>query len=159
MRHRYHESPGGAREESLRRVSRLTWRTGQLGALATVGFAVVFARTAPAPAANVPAANVQPTPTLSVIPTGPGYPTVAATQATVKPRARASTRPASAATTAPAGHAAAPPTSQAAAPTTQQAPPPASTAPSLAPPTTAPAPAPPSSAPAPTVTSASYGGG
>ena len=53
MRHRYDESPKGAREESLRRVSRLTWRTSQLGVLATVGFAVVFARTAPAPAASV----------------------------------------------------------------------------------------------------------
>lgn len=62
MRHRYHESPNGAREESLRRVSRLTWRTGQVGVLASVGFAIMIARTAPAPAANVRPA---PAPTVS----------------------------------------------------------------------------------------------
>ena len=37
-----------ARFRGLRRLSRLTWRAAQLGALATVGFAAVFARTAPA---------------------------------------------------------------------------------------------------------------
>lgn len=169
MRHRYDESPGRAREETLRQVRRLTWRTTQLGALATVGFAIVFARTAPAPAANV-----QPAPaTLSVTPAGPASPTVAATRATVKPRAKASTRPAAPAAasagqaavprTSQAGGAAAPQTSQAGAaattPPAQQAPVPApTTSPSLAPPTTAPAAAP-SSAPAPTVTSTSHGGG
>ena len=161
MRHRYDESPAGAREESLRRVSRLTWRTGQLGALATVGFAVVFARTAPAPVANVQPA---PTPTmLSADPAGPASPTVAATRATVKPQAKSSTRSAGkTTTTAPAGQAAAPQTSQAGAPTAAPPPPPQQApapAPSLNPPTTAPAPAPPSSAPAPTVSSASHGGG
>lgn len=148
MRHRYDESPSGAREESLRRVSRLTWRSSQLGVLATVGLAVLFARTAPAPAASVQPA---PKPTLSAVPTGPAYPTVAATRATVKPRVKTSTRSAK---TAPTRQAAAP----AAAPPTEQAPPAApATSPALAPPTTAPAPAPPSSAP-PTVSSGSSGG-
>ena len=53
MRDSYEDSPAGTREAGLRRLGRLTWRTTQLGALATVGFAIVFARTAPAPAANV----------------------------------------------------------------------------------------------------------
>jgi len=39
---------GQARSHGLRCLSRLTWRATQLSALATVGFAVLFARTAPA---------------------------------------------------------------------------------------------------------------
>ena len=46
MRDSYEDSPAGTREAGLRRLGRLTWRTTQLGALATVGFAIVFARTA-----------------------------------------------------------------------------------------------------------------
>ena len=37
----------GQRDEGLRRLRTLTWRVTQLGALATVGIATVFARTAP----------------------------------------------------------------------------------------------------------------
>ncbi len=58
-RDRYEDSPGQTREVGLRRLGRLTWRTTQLGALATVGFAIVFARTAQPPAADV--ATVTPT--------------------------------------------------------------------------------------------------
>ena len=43
-----HDPSGQARSHGLRRLSRLTWRATQLGAMATVGFAVLFARTAPA---------------------------------------------------------------------------------------------------------------
>src|ERR1700746_843821 len=43
-----------ARSAGLRRLSRLTWRATQLGALATVGFATLFARTAPAQTLSSP---------------------------------------------------------------------------------------------------------
>src|SRR5579871_1710221 len=43
-----YDPAGQARSSGLRRLSRLTWRAAQLGTMATVGFAVVFARTAPA---------------------------------------------------------------------------------------------------------------
>src|SRR5690349_16159238 len=42
------EPPGAARAAGLRRLSRLTWRATQLSAVAAVGFAALFARTAPA---------------------------------------------------------------------------------------------------------------
>src|SRR5215472_8901613 len=45
---RLDEPPGETRSDGLRRLSRLTWRATQLGALATVGFATLFARAAPA---------------------------------------------------------------------------------------------------------------
>ena len=49
MQDRYGYDPAGqTRSHGLRRLSRLTWRAAQLGTMATVGFAVVFARTAPA---------------------------------------------------------------------------------------------------------------
>ena len=53
MRDTYQDSPGQARDVSVRRLGRLTWRATQLGTLATVGFAVVFARSAPAQTAPV----------------------------------------------------------------------------------------------------------
>ena len=43
-----YEPVGEARSRGLRRLSRLTWRATQLGVLGTVGFAALFARTAPA---------------------------------------------------------------------------------------------------------------
>ena len=42
------EQPGAARTAGLRRLSRLTWRATQLSAVTAVGFATLFARTAPA---------------------------------------------------------------------------------------------------------------
>src|SRR5262252_8942923 len=44
-----------ARSAGLRRLFRLIWRATQLGALATVGFATLFARTAPAQTVSSPA--------------------------------------------------------------------------------------------------------
>ena len=60
------EPPGAARAAGLRRLSRLTWRATQLSAVAAVGFAALFARTAPAQkaasdTATAPAATVSPT--------------------------------------------------------------------------------------------------
>ncbi|HEV2372586.1 MAG TPA: hypothetical protein VGS19_10480 [Streptosporangiaceae bacterium] len=62
-----------ARSAGLRRLSKLTWRATQLGAIATVGFATVFARTAPTqtvasqpsakPAVRTPAPSPSPAPT------------------------------------------------------------------------------------------------
>ena len=65
-----YDPAGQARSSGLRRLSRLTWRATQLGTVATVGFAVVFARTAPAatvtghpaPAATPPAPPPSPAP-------------------------------------------------------------------------------------------------
>src|SRR5215472_18474577 len=89
MRDSYEDSPAATRESGLRRLRRLTWRTSQLGAVATVGFAIVFARTAPTPAANVK----------SVLPTEPTTTTIATPSQTpgqhsATPRSTASTRPA-----------------------------------------------------------------
>ncbi len=155
MRDSYEDSPAGAREAGLRRLRRLTWRTTQLGALATVGFAIVFARTAPAPAANA-----QPAP-----PTGPAKASAAPSHAarhTQQPRRAAGARTAMPAAVKQAPAATQPAVGQSAAgqpapqPTTQAAAP--SPTPKLAPPTTAPAPAPSSPSPVPTVTSTSHGG-
>src|SRR5215469_4800428 len=88
MRDSYEDSPEAARESGLRRLRRLTWRTTQLGALATVGFAIVFARTAPAPAASVQ--QVLPTQPPTTIAT----PSHAVGQHSAKPRSTASTHPA-----------------------------------------------------------------
>ena len=41
------EPPGAARSAGLRRLSLLTWRATQLSAVTAVGFATLFARTAP----------------------------------------------------------------------------------------------------------------
>jgi hypothetical protein len=60
-----YEPVGEARSRGLRRLSRLTWRATQLGVIATVGFAAVFARTAPAVTASsqpAPKATVTPSP-------------------------------------------------------------------------------------------------
>jgi hypothetical protein len=157
MRDSYEDSPAGTRDAGLRRLGRLTWRTTQLGALATVGFAIVFARTAPAPAANVQTVPPAQAPTATAAAThAPGQPGK-------KPRVTASkhpasTRPAAKSTVAPsggqqAGQPAAQPTPQ----PTAQAPAP-SPKPTLAPPTTAPTAAPSTSAPAPTATSTTHTG-
>jgi hypothetical protein len=62
MQERY-DPAGEARFRGLRRLSRLTWRTTQLGVFATVGFAAVFARTAP-----VATVSSQPAPKVTVTP-------------------------------------------------------------------------------------------
>src|SRR6516162_7444177 len=137
-----HDPAEEARFRGLRRLSRLTWRATQLGALATVGFAAVFARTAPATTVSS-----QPPP-----------------HATVKPSA-SSAAPSPSPSPSPRRHrhhhhhnppptaapAAAPTTAPAAAPKPSK---------SLAPPSTPPAP-PPSPAPSPvhTTSSPSPGGG
>ena len=131
MRDNYEDSPAEARELGLRRLSRLTWRTAQLGALATVGFAIVFARTAQSPAANVQTVPPAGSPAATAAPSqAPGQPGtkpqgIASTQrATARPSGQQSTR------------AAAKPSPQ-----------------------SAQAPAPKTSSPAPTATSTSHGGG
>jgi hypothetical protein len=147
MRDSYEDSPAGTREAGLRRLGRLTWRTTQLGALATVGFAIVFARTASAPAANVQTAP----PTKSAKPAASPHATVPHGK---KPRRAASagsgTQPGARQTTQAAAQPAPRPTTQAPAP---------APSPTLAPPTTAPAPAPSTASPVPTVTSTTHGGG
>jgi hypothetical protein len=137
-----HDPAEEARFRGLRRLSRLTWRATQLGALATVGFAAVFARTAPATTVSS-----QPPPHVTVKPSASS----AAPSPSPSPSPRRHRRhhhhnPAS--NTAPA---AAPTTAPAAAPAPSH---------SLAPPSTPPAP-PPSPVPSPvhTTSSPSPGGG
>jgi len=72
-----YDPAGEVRSRGLSRLSRLTWRASQLGVLATVGFAAVFARTAPADTVSsqpppkatvkpsVPAASARPSPSPS----------------------------------------------------------------------------------------------
>ena len=151
MRDSYEDSPAGTREAGLRRLGRLTWRTSQLGALATVGFAIVFARTAPAPAANVqtapPADSAKPAASPhATVPHGKKPRRAAGARSTAQP----ALQPGAQQTTQAAAQPAPRPTSAAPAP---------SPTPSLAPPTTAPAPAPSTASPVPTVTSTTHGGG
>jgi hypothetical protein len=130
------EPPGESRSDGLRRLSRLTWRATQLGALATVGFATLFARTAPAA-------------------TTPGHPApkVTATASTAAPSPAASRAP-----HRHRHHHAHKPAAGPAPATGPAAPVPS---PTLAAPTTPPAPPPPSPAPSPvhTTSSPSHGGG
>jgi hypothetical protein len=135
-----YDPAGQARSHGLRRLSRLTWRATQLGALATVGFAVLFARTAPAATVSshrAPEATPKPSPSAS--------PSPSPSPSVHRHRHHHHHPPA---VTAPnAAPSAAP---SAAAPAPSQ---------SLAPPTTPPA-APPSPAPSPQTTSSpSHGGG
>ena len=59
------DDPGGSsRAEGLRRLSKLTWRTTQLSAIAAAAFAVLFARGAPAHTASSQTA-VKPSPAAS----------------------------------------------------------------------------------------------
>jgi hypothetical protein len=138
----YQDPPGRVRDSSVRRMGRLTWRATQLGALATVGFAIVFARNAPAQTGQVQdPATV--TPAQSATPAPPGTPRELVTS----PSAR---KTAAVQTTAPAAQSATPTAAPTVAPST----------PRLAPPATPPAPAPTTATPAPTTTSsASHGGG
>ena len=132
---RFDEPAGAARAAGLRRLSRLTWRATQLGALATVGFATLFARTAPAATVTAPP---HPTPSVKVSSRSPS-PSPSPTK-THHRRHHRHHRPRA----APA-------------PSSPGAP-----APTLAPPTTPPAPPPPSPKPSPAHTKSSpshHGGG
>jgi hypothetical protein len=130
---------GRQRTAGLHHVARLTWRASQLGALAAVGFATVFARTAPAqtvssqgaPAPGTRPATAAPSPSRAHRPHAAHHP-----RARHRHRHHAAALPPAPPPPTPAAAAGA-----AAAPT-----------PTLAPPTTAPAPAPTSAAPAPTPT-------
>jgi hypothetical protein len=125
MRDRYEPNPAATdRDNGLRRLSRLTWRSAQLSAFAAAAFAILFARTAPTHSAS------------SQAPVQPAHSPFSATGAAPKPLS--STSPAASAsatggapTPQPSAAAPAPKPSSAAAPP-----------PTLAPPTTPPAPAP-----------------
>jgi hypothetical protein len=145
------EPEGSSRTSGLRRLSRLTWRTTQLSAVAAAAFAVLFARSAPAQTASSQAAapakapaSASPTPAHTS-----GYPRGKVTAAR-KPRHRAVTKAAAhpAATAQPSTPPPAAPTPTPT-PTRSSAP---------APPTTAPAPAP-SPTPVHTTSSPSPTGG
>ena len=61
-------SPGAARDDGLRRLSRLTWRATQLSAITAVGFATLFARSAVAHTISAPKPVVRPSPHASRAP-------------------------------------------------------------------------------------------
>jgi hypothetical protein len=131
---RFDEPAGGSRSQGLRRLSRLTWRTTQLSAIAAAAFAVLFARSAPAHTASSqtvvkPPATASPT----------ASPTPTSTHAARKHKARKT-----------------PPSAQASPAATQPAAPPPS--PTLAPPSTPPAPTP-AASPVQSTSSGSTGGG
>jgi hypothetical protein len=153
------EPSGAARAAGLKRLSRLTWRVTELGAITAVGFATVFARTAPAQTLSSHAA-----PTPSATSATPAPANTAARPHRKRHARSTATQPGQTArqpNTRP-GQPGQPGSKPAAAPTKSAAA--AKPGPTLAPPTTAPAaapPPPPSSAPAPqpTVSSASTGHG
>ena len=130
---RFDEAAGDSRGHGLRRLSRLTWRTTQLSAIAAAAFAVLFARSAPVHTASSQTA---------VKPSAAATPTSTPTH---KPAARKHK-----AHKAPASTQASPAATQPAA-----APPPS---PTLAPPSTPPAPAP-APSPVQSTSSGSTGGG
>jgi hypothetical protein len=149
----YPDPPGATRDLGLRRLGKLTWRTIQLGALATVGLAIVFAKTATAPAANVQVAPPTQAPQANGAATRP-----AAQLATKKPKGAASTRPGTQ-STAPGGQPSSAPAGAAPSPRPATQPTTSAPKPTLAPPTTAPKPAPATSSPVPTATSTTHTGG
>ena len=133
------EQPDAARSAGLRRLSRLTWRATQLGALATVGFATLFARSAPA---QTVVSQPRPTPSVTAHSPSPS-PSPAKTHRRHRHHRHHQASPSAAPSAAAAPSSAAP-------------------APTLAPPTTAPAPPPPSPTPNPVHTTSSpshHGGG
>jgi hypothetical protein len=145
------EPPDATRTAGLKRLSRLTWHVTQLGAITAVGFATVFARTAPAQTVSSHAA-----PAVSATTTTP-TPTVSPPKTQRKHHTAGARRPGQS-----QGQPTAQPGNQPAAKATKSAG--AAPKPALSPPTTAPAaapPPPPSSAPAPapTVSSTSAGHG
>ena len=157
------EAPGAARSAALRRLSRLTWRATQLSAVTAVGFATVFARTAPVRTADQVAATPSTGPS-AASPAGTTAPPASPRHDKPGPRTSPGVRP-----TAQAGQAATPSGSSASTPGSAGSPSASgagggsgahssSPAPTLAPPSSAPAV---SSAPAPqpTVSSGSHAGG
>ena len=157
MRDSYQDSPAQARDAGLRRLTKLTWRTTQLGALATVGLAVVFARSGPAKTASVhPATSAKPTSAVRTPAPGAAQHRSKPLRATSPPVAtRSAAGQPTAQPSAPATQPSAPVT-QPAVPAAQPSAAPAT--PRLTPPASPPAPAPSSAAPAPTTSSASPGG-
>jgi len=148
-------APEAARAAGLRRLSRLTWRATQLSAITAVGFAALFARTAPA---QNTASDGTAAPAVSSSSSSSSSSAAPASAPGKTHRKRART-----AGSAPA-RAAARPTPLAVARVTPQTSrtPTAAKSSTLAPPSSAPASAPPTSAaptPKPTVSSASHGGG
>ena len=80
MRYRYEtpeEPAGAARSAGLQRLSRLTWRATQLSAVTAVGFATLFARTAPAQTADQSAAASGPHPSTAASTAGTPTPSAA----------------------------------------------------------------------------------
>ena len=135
------DDPGGSsRAEGLRRLSKLTWRTTQLSAIAAAAFAVLFARGAPAHTASSQTA-VKPSPAASPTRTPSPSPSPTHTHRAAARKKKAHKAPPSA-----------PPPPAAAQPS---APPPS---PTLAPPSAPPAPAP-APSPVQTTSSGSTGGG
>lgn len=135
------DDPGGSsRTEGLRRLSRLTWRTTQLSAIAAAAFAVLFARSAPAHTVSSQTA-VKPSPAASPTHTPSPTPTPTHSHRAAPRKKKAHRAPPS----APSSPAAAQPS----------APPPS---PTLAPPSAPPAPAP-APNPVQTTSSGSTGGG
>jgi hypothetical protein len=133
-----------ARDESLRRLGKLTWRAIQLSAVAAAGFAVLFVRTAPAPVATSQDV-ARPAGTVTAPPSPTPSPTPSARHPHHRARARAGNpapSPAPDASLAPGTHAPGSP----------------SPSPTLTPPTTPPAPSP-SPSPAQSTSSGSHSGG
>jgi len=140
---------GRSRADGLRRLSRLTWRTTQLSAVAAAAFAVLFARSAPAQTASGqtqarPSSTPSSTPAHAASPT----PTVRHKNPHNKHKARH----------ARVSQAAAQPSASAAAQPSGAAAQPSSAAPTLAPPMTPPAAAP-SPSPVQSTSSGTHSGG
>jgi hypothetical protein len=162
------EPPGAARSAGLRRLSRLTWRATQLSAVTVVGFATLFARTAPAQTADqaTTAPSIEP----SALASSAGTPGPSASQRhhptgrNTAPGAQPTARAGQAATPSGSGpsSASSPSSSSSSSAAAGSGSKGASPSPTLAPPSSAPAPAPSTSsapAPKPTVSSASHAGG
>jgi hypothetical protein len=161
--------PAAARSAGLRRLSRLTWRATQLSAVTAVGFATLFARTAPVQTADQATTAPSTEPSVSVSSAGTPTPSASQRHHRVGRKAAPGAQP-----TAQAGPAASPsgsgssspgPSSSSSSSSSSGSPggsKSSSPSPTLAPPRSAPAPAPSTSsapAPKPTVTSSSHAGG
>jgi hypothetical protein len=163
--------PGAARSAGLRRLSRLTWRATQLSAVTAVGFATLFARTAPVQTADQTTTAPSTGPSVSVSSAGTPTPSASQRHHRAGRKSAPGVRP-----TAQAGQAAGPSGSGSPSPGPSSSSSSSgssgsgggsgsrssSPSPTLAPPSSAPAPAPSTSsapAPKPTVSSPSHSGG
>jgi len=162
------ETSGATRAAGLRRLSRLTWRATQLSAVTAVGFATLFARTAPAQTADQ--ASTAPSTEPSASASSAGTPAPSANQRHhpvgrktapgVQPTARAGQAATPSGGSSGSGSSPSSPSSSSAAGGSGSRS--SSPSPTLAPPSSAPAPAPSTSsapAPKPTVSSTSHAGG